>query len=226
MQRLMFVSVLVAAGLAGCRKRRVKIPGPPPRPELRPGEVERGIASWYGHPYHGRQAANGETYDMNQLTAAHLTLPFGTLVDGKHLDDGKTVQVRITDRGPFWEGRIIDLSREAARRIDLIGPGTAQVEVRIKSVPEDAPPVYTGDFAVQIGAFQDRDRATKLHKEFEKKYGFAQLVLRRGSPDLWRVLVGREPDLARAERLAATLRREFANAFVVRLDRGAAQLAR
>ena len=89
-----------------------------PNPEWR----ETGIASWYGIPYHGRRAANGEIYDMNQLTAAHRTLPFGTMVRVTSETNGKSVTVRITDRGPFIDGRIIDLSREAAKRIDMLGP--------------------------------------------------------------------------------------------------------
>ncbi len=87
------------------------------------GSTEIGIASWYGHPYHGRQAANGEIYDMEKLTAAHRTLPFDTWVRVENISNGKTVEVRITDRGPFVGDRIIDLSHAAAREIEMIGPG-------------------------------------------------------------------------------------------------------
>ena len=82
--------------------------------------TETGIASWYGYPYHGRRAANGEIYDMEKLTAAHRTLPFGTWVRVTNLTNSKTVDVRITDRGPFIDGRIIDLSKAAAREIDQV----------------------------------------------------------------------------------------------------------
>ncbi len=95
------------------------------------GYEERGVASWYGHPYHGRKTSNGETYNMNQLTAAHKTLPFGVWVQVRNQTNAKQVNVRINDRGPFIDGRIIDLSREAAKRIDLIGPGTAPVRIKV-----------------------------------------------------------------------------------------------
>lgn len=93
--------------------------------------TESGLASWYGFPYHGRSAASGEVYDMEGLTAAHPTLPFNTLVRVVNLANDKSIQVRITDRGPFMDGRIIDLSRAAARSIGLMDTGTAQVRVEV-----------------------------------------------------------------------------------------------
>ena len=99
------------------------------------GHTETGIASWYGEPYHGRKAANGEVFDMNRFTAAHRTLPFGTWVQVTNLANTKRVAVRITDRGPFIDGRIIDLSRAAAKQIDLIGPGTSRVQLRVVRAP-------------------------------------------------------------------------------------------
>jgi rare lipoprotein A len=110
---------------AACRKKSKPptVPQRPPSARAKPNPAwnETGIASWYGVPYHGRRAANGEIYDMNQLTAAHRTLPFGTMVRVTSETNGKSVTVRITDRGPFIDGRIIDLSREAAKRIDMLG---------------------------------------------------------------------------------------------------------
>jgi rare lipoprotein A len=99
------------------------------------GHIETGIASWYGEPYHGRKTASGEIYDMNQRTAAHRTLPFGTWVEVTNLTNAKRVPVRITDRGPFVDGRIIDLSRAAATEIDMIGPGTARVRLKVIRAP-------------------------------------------------------------------------------------------
>jgi rare lipoprotein A len=99
------------------------------------GDLETGIASWYGVPYHGRRAASGETFDMEQLTAAHQTLPFQTMVEVTNLDNGKRVVVRINDRGPFVKGRIIDLSHAAAKQIDMIGPGTARVRLKVVYAP-------------------------------------------------------------------------------------------
>ena len=99
------------------------------------GYQERGIASWYGNPYHGRATASGEIYDMERLTAAHPRLPFGVTTRVENLQNGKTVDVKITDRGPFVRGRIIDLSRAAARQIDLLGPGITRVRIRVIAAP-------------------------------------------------------------------------------------------
>ena len=118
----------------GCRRKK-KISLPPPKP-ARVGESEVGIASWYGHPYHGRRTSNGEVYDMNKMTAAHLRLPFNTWVRVRNLRNRRTVDVRITDRGPFIKGRIIDLSRAAAKQIRMIGPGTAKVWVKVIATPK------------------------------------------------------------------------------------------
>lgn len=94
------------------------------------GFVQRGTASWYGIPFHGRQTANGETYDMNGMTCAHRTLPFGTVLLVTNLGNGRSATVRVTDRGPYVSGRIIDLSRGAASALDMLTTGTAQVELK------------------------------------------------------------------------------------------------
>src|SRR5579883_3041588 len=116
---------------------------PSTRPAPLPGS-ETGIASWYGHPYHGRPAANGEIYDMEQMTAAHRTLPFDTVVRVTNLKNDKSVEVRINDRGPFVDNRIIDLSHAAAQAIDMIGPGTAQVRMDIVRLPDLIPSALFG----------------------------------------------------------------------------------
>jgi rare lipoprotein A len=181
--------------------------------------VEVGVASWYGHPYHGRAAASGETYDMEQLTAAHRTLPFGTLVRVVNLENSKTVDVRINDRGPFVDDRIIDLSHAAARSIALIGPGTARVRVEVLQAPAMPVPGY---FAVQVGAFQNRSNAERLRTEMEARSGAAHLVLRPGDPQLWRVLVGRAATIDDAGALAGRIRADqdgkLGQAFVIRDD--------
>jgi rare lipoprotein A len=92
---------------------------------------QHGVASWYGHPFHGRTTANGETYDMGKLTAAHKKLPFNTKVRVTNLSNGKSVIVRINDRGPYIKGRIIDLSKEAARQINMVEAGISMVELSI-----------------------------------------------------------------------------------------------
>jgi rare lipoprotein A len=213
------LSALMLAGLAlaGCaKKHRTAVTPAPPRVagEIRDGET--GLASWYGHPYHGRPAANGEIYDMEKLTAAHRTLPFGTWVRVVNLNNDKTVDVRITDRGPFVENRIIDLSHAAAVAIELIGPGVARVRLDILSVPTIAP--TENWYAVQAGAFLDPDRAERLRASLERDFGPAHLVQRADSPNFWRVLVGRVPSEAAAAALAQRVRQESGTAFVVRLD--------
>ena len=179
------------------------------------GDEETGIASWYGHPYHGRRASNGEIYDMDKLTAAHRTLPFGTMVQVENLDNERTVTVRIIDRGPFVDGRVIDLSRAAAREIRMIGPGIARVRLRITAVPQEEPGSY---FAVQAGAFRDRGNADRRRQELEKRYGKARVVLRNGDPPLWRVVVGHEETETGAAALAQRVKAEVGPAFVVRVD--------
>jgi len=93
--------------------------------------VQEGVASYYADQFHGRRTANGETFDMHALTAAHQTLPFNTRVRVTNLDNGRSVVVRINDRGPFVKGRIIDLSYGAAKNVGLIGPGTARVRLEV-----------------------------------------------------------------------------------------------
>ena len=205
------VALLVLA--AGCARKKRKVA---PAPALRAGMTEAGIASWYGRPYHGRRAASGEIYDMEKMTAAHRTLPFDTWVRVENLGNGKTVEVRVTDRGPFVRGRIIDLSRAAARVIDMIGPGTAKV--RLVAAAPPAPPPGGEWYGVQAGAFRDRSRAERLRREMEKQYGSARLVARDAAPPLWRVLVGRESSQEAAQGLAGRIRSASAEAFVVRLD--------
>jgi rare lipoprotein A len=215
--------LLVASALCGCghRKRgRLKPPPGPPSPmsDAKPGDTETGIASWYGHPYHGRVAANGEVYDMETLTAAHRTLPFGTWVRVYDLDNSKTVEVRIIDRGPFIDGRIIDLSHAAARDLEMIGPGVARVRIEVIRTPERISPAL---FAVQVGAFRDRANAERLRSRMEARYGPARLVQRPGASAFWRVLVGGETSEEDAKELAGRIQRESGEnivSFVVRID--------
>jgi rare lipoprotein A len=214
--------VVCALVLAGCAKRHAarapsnRIPRAH-APAVPPKSGETGLASWYGHPYDGRQAANGEIYDMETLVAAHRTLPFGTWVRVVNLDNGKTVDVRIIDRGPFVDGRIIDLSHAAAQKVDLIGPGIARVRLDIISAPPVAQAAATF-YAVQVGAFADRARAEQVRSTMEQQYGTARLVLRQSNPPLWRVLVGREKSEEGAEELEQRLGGEADHCFVVRQD--------
>jgi len=180
------------------------------------GYSEEGIASWYGVPFHGRAAADGEIYNMETLVAAHRTMPFNTWVKVTNLANNAAVNVRIIDRGPFVDGRILDLSKAAARDIGLIGPGVGRVRIEVISAARDIP--RNDFFAVQAGAFSSRDSAERLRAEYARRFGNAQLATRAGSPLLWRVLVGKEPSLDAAQQLAIVLSAENKNAFVVRLD--------
>jgi len=217
--------LLLVFGLASCsaRKSTRKLPRMPTAPTAGPstravlGSTERGIASWYGEPYHGRRAANGEVYDMDQLTAAHRTLPFGTWVNVRNESNGKSIAVRITDRGPFIEKRIIDLSRMAAREILLIGPGTAPVELTIIRPPAGA---VIELYGVQAAAFSKRELAAQQRAKIEKITGEARLLAPDEMSPLYRVMTGastRED----ANEILRKLRAVGFRGFVVRLDNAA-----
>lgn len=197
--------------IAGCGKKKTTVAVP------RLGSTERGVASWYGHPYDGRAAADGEIYHMEEMVAAHRTLPFQTRVRVRNLSNNKTVDVRIIDRGPFVQGRIIDLSHAAAKEIDMLGPGVSQVELTIIAAPAKPEPAL---FAVQIGAFREKSNADRAQQNMMAAYGAAKAVLRAGDPPMWRILAGRENSADAAEVLAQRIRAEQhePQAFVVRLD--------
>jgi rare lipoprotein A len=133
----LFLGLGLAFSLAACAAPRPEPqPAPPPPPvadapptQPAPSFAQQGVASWYGKSHHGRRTANGETYDMSAMTAAHRTLPFGTVVRVTRLDDGRSVKVRINDRGPYARGRIIDLSAQAAETIGMTERGIARVKV-------------------------------------------------------------------------------------------------
>jgi rare lipoprotein A len=158
------------------------------------GWTEKGIASWYGEPYHGRRTASGEIYDMNEMTAAHKTLDFGTVVKVVRRDTGADIKVRINDRGPFIEGRIIDLSFAAAKKIGLDIDGVAPVKIKVVGRQDVRPakpargsePEYC--FWVQVGAFSDSANAYRAEAELERA-GETAVVL-EGLENLWRVRVG------------------------------------
>lgn len=109
----------------------VRPPSSPALPAPGAAWTQTGIASWYGEPFHGRQTASGERYDMNELTCAHPTLPFGSRIRVRNLENGRTVTLRVNDRGPFVQGRIVDVSRKAAEELGIIGSGTARVEITL-----------------------------------------------------------------------------------------------
>jgi rare lipoprotein A len=127
-QFLVAVALLLIA--AGCATKRAPAVDP-----VKKGHQERGLASWYGKKYHGRTTANGERFDMRDVSAAHRTLPFGTVVKVTNLENGRTLKVRINDRGPFVDGRIIDLSKKAAQKLGMVEAGVVRVKLVVESVP-------------------------------------------------------------------------------------------
>lgn len=145
--------------ISGCRARQNYFPE---------GNVQTGIASWYGPEFHGKSTSSKEIYDMHDLTAAHSTLPLGTYVMVTNLTNGRSVAVRINDRGPFVKDRVIDLSYAAAKALDMIGPGTAQV--RIEVLKNISPPASSQKFSVQVGSFVLKENALALKKELEKNF--------------------------------------------------------
>jgi rare lipoprotein A len=176
------------------------------------GQEQIGVASWYGHPFDGRLTASGEIYDMEKMTAAHRTFPFGTVLHVENLANGQTAQVRINDRGPFVRDRIVDLSHAAAQSISM--PGIAHVRLQVISVP---PTRAAEAFAVQVGAFAQRSEADKLRAQLEPKYGNARLIF-RDRYQTWTVLVGLEPTMDGANALATQLDKEHGPVFVVLAD--------
>ena len=178
---------------------------------------EEGIASWYGHPYHGRPTASGEIYNMYDMTAAHRTLPFGTRVNVHDLENGHDVTVRINDRGPFVEGRIIDLSYAAAQAMRM--PGIAEVYLEILGL--GAGGVIPGIFAVQVGAFRDRSNAERLKERIASQFGPVIIQdFESGDGLFYRVRVGHESTEDTARALAQSLRKAnlATETFVVRLN--------
>jgi rare lipoprotein A len=188
-------------------------PAPAPAPS---GYIEEGNASWYGVPFHGRHASNGEIYDMYKLTAAHRTLPFETMVRVTNLNNGKSTVVRITDRGPFVDNRVIDLSLAAAREVDSVGAGVVPVRVEVLGGVDPT----AGFFTVQVGAFRDRANAEHLRDRLSASYS-PIFIQQYDSPDgvFYRVRVGRISGEDAARQFGEQLRsHESFTPFVTRLD--------
>lgn len=175
------------------------------------------MASWYGAPYHNRRGSNGEMYDMNAMTAAHLTLPLGSIVRVTNLKSGHWALVRITDRGPFVVGRILDLSLAAAKALDVYLPGTAKVRLEVLQTP--APLDTGGRWAVQIGSFNGQKAAAELAEHLQARYQTAK-VLRFVSPvgDWWVRVRVLDDDRQRAAALARETETAEGSVFLVRLD--------
>jgi rare lipoprotein A len=194
-----------------------EIAKPSPATHEKPLLVETGLASWYGGPYHHRQASNGEVYNMHAMTAAHRTLPLNSVVRVTNVKTGRSAIVRITDRGPFIQGRILDLSEAAAKKIDVWAAGVAMVRIEVLSAPG---PLNTGGrWAVQIGAFEKHHTADKLADHLSRRYQTAK-VLCFSSPigDWWVRVRVEDDDRKRAETVARETHTSEGDIFLVRLD--------
>ncbi|MGD8701339.1 MAG: septal ring lytic transglycosylase RlpA family protein [Desulfosarcina sp.] len=189
------------------------------------GFSQRGIASWYGKKFHGRKTSSGEIYNMYAMTAAHKTLPLGTWVRVRRLDNGKQIVVRVNDRGPFVHGRIIDLSYTGAKALGMLEAGTAHVKIVALGerhstasgdtyVPMD---YYSGVFTFQVGAFTDRDNAERLRAKLDESFANAHVTpYDRGDAVFYRVRVGRCNDLDTAEKYERQLAASgYPDAFIV-----------
>ena len=183
-------AVLAAGLLAGCATTtRLESPNR--------GTTQKGLASWYGAKFHGRPTASGEIYDMNRISAAHKQLPLGTVVLVKNRDNGRKLRVPINDRGPFIEGRIIDLSVGAARRLEMFGQGLANVRIKVVRLPPKkrrlpiSYPARGGretradrnrgsGFTIQAGAFRERSSAVALARRLRRELDLDNVKITRG----------------------------------------------
>jgi rare lipoprotein A len=207
---ILALSVMGCSWLDGSRNTRAGTPSE--RDTISEGSYrEQGVASWYGEEFHQRPTATGEVYDMYGMTAAHRTLPLGTSVVVTALDTNRTVRVRINDRGPFVKDRIIDLSSGAAKEIGILQKGTAQVEIRC-SFTEDILRDRLG-YWVQLGAYEDRDRAGDLAHSLGEEYTNVRVL---SSRSYHHVRIGPFRSEPEATHLKDLLHEKGMSAFVVR----------
>lgn len=237
MKLALFAVLLFALFLAGCSHRpaTVAVPPAPPIPseaaptvtahapelevpsDTKPLLVETGIASWYGAPYHNRRGSNGEVYDMHAMTAAHRTLPLGSIVRVTNLQSNQSAIVRITDRGPFVEGRVVDLSEAAAKKIGMLEKGTVEVKLEVLKTP--VPLSNAGRWAVQIGGFDQEKAARELAAHLTRRYHTANVTTFDSPVGAWWVRIRVKDDLrTRAEEVARDTKTSEGAIFLVRLD--------
>lgn len=214
--------VFISLWLVSCTARPAQVDRaallavPSPSPEPVPGRIyrETGIASWYGRDFHGRKTASGETYDMYGLSAAHRTLPLGTVIYVTNLENSRRIKVRVNDRGPYVRNRILDLSYAAARELGFVSQGT--VRVSIESIGEIRAP---GQFTVQAGSFIEEENARMLKNRLSRKYEYVFIVpYETNVGKFYRVRVGVYPTEEKAEIVAGRLAQEGLEPIVVRKD--------
>jgi rare lipoprotein A len=185
--------------------------------DAKPVATETGMASWYGPPYHNRRGSNGEVYNMHAMTAAHRTYPLGSIVRVTNVKTGHSALVRITDRGPFIPGRVLDLSLAAAHKLDVYQPGVAEVKVELMQSAASAG--SPGKWAVQIGGFPHEPAARKLEDHLKRRYRTAQvLCFKSPAGDWWIRIRVLNDDHDRAQTLTAETQTPEGSVFLVRLD--------
>jgi len=209
----LFLLIMVLSFSCG---RAIQVRHPPP---YGVGMVIDGVASWYGIEDHGRPTASGEIYNMFGLTAAHRTWPFGTIVRVTNKKNGKSVIIRVNDRGPFVEGRDIDLSYGAARAIDMVEDGVVPVRMTILSWPDKATGSPIPYYTLQVGAFMVKDNAERLQQELERVFDDVYIVIKETWKErYYRVRVGRFKTPEAAEEVASSLRQRGYEVFLTRCN--------
>lgn len=220
MRKIFFLTVFMLL-FSACGKKPLKFE------DVKGGWSQKGIASWYGNEFKGRPTASGEIFDPDDLTAAHKTLPLGTIVSVKNLDNGEKINLRINDRGPFVRGRIIDCSKKGAKELGFLGSGTANVRIEVVKtgkgrsgespfvVIDDSQDKLDGSYTVQVGAFKDKDNAGRLKEKLNRQFGDSYIVK---FSDFYRVRVGHFKREAEAEGIQGTLSSKGYEGFVTRND--------
>jgi rare lipoprotein A len=196
-------------------------PAAPGTPEALPGKpsvIEVGLASWYGPPYAGRKGADGSVYDQNAMTAANLTLPLGSIVRVTNLANEQAVIVRITDRGPFVRGRIIDLSLAAAKATGIYRAGVAKVRIEAYTPPPGPNSIPGGRWCVQIGAFYNPEDAIQLKNDLSRRYASAKVIEFEGPTGYWVRINPKFADKASATQIAESIHIPDAEPFLTRTD--------
>ncbi len=194
-----------------------RVPGPAESDNLngKPVSTEVGMASWYGPPYHNHQAADGSVFDQNAMTAAHRTLPMGTTVRVTNLATDQSVVVKITDRGPFVQGRTLDLSLAAAKAIGVYRAGVAKVKVEAFAHPTADP---EGRWCVQIGVFLDPADAIQLKNDLSLRYRTAKVIEFAGPTGYWVRINPLQADRRTAAAIAGSIHLPDADPYLIRTN--------
>jgi rare lipoprotein A len=182
-------------------------------PKKESSNVLTGLASWYGPNFHGKTTSSREIYNMYDMTAAHRSLPFGTYVMVTNMNNGKSIKVKINDRGPFVEGRIIDLSFAAAQVLDAVGPGV--IPVKIEILEYESPPKSSQRYAIQVGSFANKENARSLQKKLKNTFRDVYVsAFQTPTQTFYRVRI-KATDRDDAESITRRLNKEGHVAFVV-----------